>query len=131
MPKRHVLGEFLLRDPLLDLKLSVFHTADVAVDDADMVFLANDLFALRMGERILHLHPFPRLDSALDVLARLIAGSLNRLFERENIFPGLPALALVHHAAAADLARIDIVNAEELVELLMKAIVLGLELARE
>ena len=43
----------------------------------------------------------------------------------------LPAMALVHHALAADLARIDIVDTDKLVELFVKAVVLGLELAWE
>src|SRR5689334_7330663 len=71
--QRHVLGEFLLGNSLLHLKLSVFHAADVAIDDADMVLLANDLVALRMSERIFHFHSFQRTDDALDVLARFIA----------------------------------------------------------
>jgi hypothetical protein len=41
MPKRHILGEFLLRNPLLDLELPIFHATDVAVDDSDMVLLAE------------------------------------------------------------------------------------------
>src|SRR6516225_5710682 len=72
--QRHVLGEFLLRNSLLDLELSVFHAADIAIDDADMVLLADDLVALRMRQRIRHLHAFKRADDAFDVLARLVAG---------------------------------------------------------
>src|SRR5205814_9927105 len=129
--KRHVLGEFLLRDPLLDLKLSVLHAADIAVDNAHMVLLADDLVALRMRQRIRHLHPFQCLDNPLDFLAGLVAGRLDRLLQREDIFPRLPAMALVHDALTANLACIDIVYADQLVELLVKAVVLCLELARE
>src|SRR6185437_8719020 len=111
-------------------ELSVFDAADIAVNNSDMVLLADDLVALRMRQGILHLHPFQCLDHPLDVLAGLVAGCLDRLFEREDVFPSLPTMALVHDALAADLARIDIVDADELVELLVKAVVLCLELAR-
>src|SRR5262245_37408470 len=95
--QRHVLGELFLRDPLLHLELAVFDTADVAVNDADMIFLADDLVALRMRERVLHLHAFERLDYSFDILAGLVARGLDRLLDCENIFPCLPAVALVHH----------------------------------
>src|SRR6516225_1568517 len=131
MAQRHVFGEFLLRNSLLDLELSVFHAADIAIDNADVILLADELVALRMGQRIRHLHAFKRPDYAFDILARLVAGRLDRLFEGEDVLPGLPAMALVHDALAADLARVDVVDAEELVELLMKAVVLCLELTRK
>src|SRR6476659_5487533 len=60
MAKRHVLGEVFLRNPLLHLQLPVLHAADVAIDDSDVVFLANVLVALRMGQRVLHLHPLEK-----------------------------------------------------------------------
>src|SRR3974390_3469693 len=82
MPERHVLGEFLLWNSLFDLQLSIFDPADVAIDDSDMVLFADYLVALRMRERIRHLHPFEHPDDALDVLARLVAGLLDRLLER-------------------------------------------------
>src|SRR5882724_12732955 len=127
MPKRHILGEFFLRNPLLDLELSIFHATDVAIDDSDMVLLADDLVALGMGQGIFHLHSFQCLDNPLDVLARLVAGRFDRLLEGEDVLPGLPAMAFVHNALAADLACIDIVDAKQFVELLVKAVVLGLE----
>src|SRR6516165_12050647 len=77
--KRHVFGELLLRNSLLDLELSVFHAADIAIDDADVILLADDLVALRMGERIRHLDAFERPDDAFDVFARLVAGRLDGL----------------------------------------------------
>src|SRR5215471_847612 len=113
MPQRHVGGEFLLRDALLDLELPVPDAADVAVDDAGVVFLADQLVALGMAERVLHLHAFERMDRAFDVLAGLVAGGFDRLLDREDILPGLPAVALVHDARAADLAAIDVVDADE------------------
>src|SRR5262249_22367104 len=132
VPDRHVLGEFLLRNAPLDRQLAVLHATDVAVDDADMVLPADELVALRMGERVLHLHAFQRLDHALDILARLVAGGLDRLLDGKDVLPGLPAVALVHHAArAAGVARVDVVDAHELVELLVVLVVLGGELARE
>src|SRR6267378_7613571 len=108
--QRHVPGELFLRDLLFDLELSAFHPADVAVDDADVILLADQLVALWMGERVLHLHPLERLDHALDVLAGFVSGLLDRRLEREDVLPGLPAVALVHDALAADLACIDIVD---------------------
>ena len=75
-------GMFLARSSfgirLLDLELAVFHPADVAVDDAGVVLLADHLVALRMAERVLHLHAFERLDHAFDVLAGLVARGLDR-----------------------------------------------------
>src|SRR4051794_35811584 len=73
VPQRHVLREIFLRDPPLDVELPVLHAADVAVDDAAMVFLADDLVALRMRKRVLHLHALERLQHALDVIALLVA----------------------------------------------------------
>src|SRR5262249_16243384 len=132
VPDRHVLGELLLRDAPLHRQLAVLHATDVAVDDADMVLPSDELVALRMGERVLHLHAFQRLDHALDILARLVAGGLDRLLDGKDVLPGLPAVALVHHAArAAGVARVDVVDAHELVELLVVLVVLGGELARE
>src|SRR4051812_45993723 len=131
MPDGHVLGELLLGDAALDLELAVLDPADVAVDDADVILLADQLVALRMGERVLHLHALERLDGALDVLAGLVAGGLDRLLDGKNVLPRLPAVALVHDASAADLARVDIVDAEALVELLVEVVVLVLEHARE
>src|SRR5581483_12104371 len=69
VPDRHVLGEVFLRNPLLHRELSVLHTADIAIDDAYMVFLADYLVALRVRERVLQLNAFERLDHALDILA--------------------------------------------------------------
>src|SRR5262249_26465785 len=44
----HVLRDVLLRDAPFDLVFSLLYPADVAVDDAGMVFLADELVALRM-----------------------------------------------------------------------------------
>src|SRR5262249_47773439 len=115
MPQRHVGGELLLRDALLDLELPILNPADVAVDDAGVILLADELVALGMAERVLHLHAFERVDRAFDVLAGLVAGSFDRLLDREEVLPGLPAVALVHDARAADLAAVDVVDADELV----------------
>src|SRR5260221_7272926 len=79
-PSRHVLDQFFLWDLLLHLKASVLHATDVAVDDTGVVFLADYLVALRMTDRVFHLHAFQRLDHAFDILAGLIAGHLDRLF---------------------------------------------------
>ena len=51
MAKRHVLGDLLLRDAPLHLEAPVLHAADVAVDDAGVVLLADVLVALRVAER--------------------------------------------------------------------------------
>src|SRR6185437_13891050 len=108
VPQWHVLEKLLLWNSLLYFELSVLHAADVAVDDADVVFLADDLAALRMRERILHLHALKRLDHAFDVLAPLVAGRLDRLLDCKQVLPGLPAMALVHHPLAADFAGVDL-----------------------
>src|SRR5439155_14970710 len=75
-PSRHVLDQFFLGNLLLHLKASVLYATDVAVDDTGVVFLADQLVALRMTDRVLHLHAFQRLDHAFDVLAGLVAGHL-------------------------------------------------------
>src|SRR5215510_11513495 len=87
--QRHVLRELFLRDPLLHLELAVFDAADVAVNDADMIFLADDLVALRMRERVLHLHAFERLDYSFDILAGLVARGLDRLLDFVFILSGV------------------------------------------
>ena len=127
-------GMFLARSSFgirLDLELAVLDPADVAVDDAGVVLLADHLVALRMAERVLHLHAFERLDRALDVLAGLVARGLDRRLDGEHVLPALPAVALVHHARAADLAAIDVVDADQPVELLVVLVVLVRQHARE
>src|SRR5215475_10993017 len=84
-----------------------------------------------MGERVLHLHAFERADRALDVLAGLVAGGLDRGLDGEDVLPGLPAMALVHDARATDLATVYVVDADEPVELLVVLVVLVHEHARE
>src|SRR5581483_9387271 len=112
MPKRHVLGELIFRNALLHLVFPALNSADVAVDDAAMIFLADEFVALRVADGVLHLHAFKRLDDALDVLACLVARSLDRLLNCEDVFPSLPAMALVHHALAAYLACMHVVDAD-------------------
>src|SRR3979411_2623117 len=123
--QRHVLRELFLRNSLLDLELSVLHATDVAIHDASVIFLAEELVALRVGERVLHLHAFEGLDHAFHILAGLVAGGLTRLLDGKDVLPRLPAVALVHHAPAADFARVDIINADELVEFLVELVILG------
>jgi hypothetical protein len=118
--ERHVLGEFFLWDLLFDLQFSAFDTADIAVDNADVIFLADHFVALRMIKRVLHLHAFERLDDTLDVLTSLIPGLFDGLLECEDILPRLLAVALVHYTLAANFPRIDVVNSKSLVEFLVE-----------
>jgi hypothetical protein len=46
----HVLRDVLFRDAPFDLVFSLLHPADIAIDDAGMVLLADELVALRMLE---------------------------------------------------------------------------------
>src|SRR6478752_4004471 len=119
MAQRHVLRDILLGNAPLDLVFSVLHPADVAVNDSGMVLLADELVALRMLERILHLHAFERHNGPLDILAGLVSRGLDCGLDRENVLPGLPAMALVHDAGAADLLGVDVVYADKPVELLV------------
>jgi hypothetical protein len=48
--QRHVLRDVLLRDAPLDLVFSLLYPADIAIDNAGMVLLADELVALRMLE---------------------------------------------------------------------------------
>ena len=96
-----------------------------------MVLFADILSPCGWRKRVLHLHAFESLDRALNILAGLVSGRFDRLLDREDIFPGLPAITLVHHARAADLARVFIIDAHALEELLVILVVLGLEHARE
>src|SRR5262249_35168681 len=48
--QRHVFCDVLLRDAPLDLVSSLLYPADVAIDDAGMVLLTDELVALRMLE---------------------------------------------------------------------------------
>jgi hypothetical protein len=48
--QRHVLRDVLLRDPPFNLVFSLLYPADIAIDDAGMVLLADELVALRMLE---------------------------------------------------------------------------------
>src|SRR5262249_7989839 len=124
MSQWHVFGEVFLWYPPFDLEFSIFHPADIRVDDAGMVLLADELVALRMGERVLHLHAFERLDRTLDVLPCLVARFLNRRLDGEYILPGLPPVTLVHHSRATNLAAVHIVDVDELVEFLVILVVL-------
>src|ERR1700730_15988838 len=128
---RHVLDQFLLGNLLLHLEPPVFDVANVAVDNPDVILLADQLVSLRINDRVLHLHAFQRLDHALDILAGLIAGGFHRLFNREYILPALPGMTLVHYALAAELARMDVVDLDQLVVLAVKFVILGLEHAGE
>jgi hypothetical protein len=85
VPQGHVGGEFLLGDALLDLELPVLDPADVAIDDAAVVLLADELVALGVAERIFHVQALERSDRALDVLAGLVARGLGRLLDGEDI----------------------------------------------
>src|SRR5436309_1065090 len=84
---RHLLGQVLFRDAFLDLQAPFLHPADVGVDDAAMVFPSDQLVALRVTDGVLHLLALERLDHSGSVLAGLVAGSLDRLLEREHVFP--------------------------------------------
>ena len=65
------------------MELVVLDAADVAVDHAAMVFLAERLGALREAERVGHLQPLEGLDCALVVALLLPAARFNGLLERE------------------------------------------------
>ena len=84
-----------------------------------------------MAEGVRHLQALERADRASHVLARLVAGGLDRLLDRKHVLPRLPAVALVHDAVAALLAGVDVVDADQAVELAVVLVVLVLELARE
>jgi hypothetical protein len=51
VPKGHVFREFFLRDTLFYFEFTIFYAADIAVDDTGVIFLTDNLIALRMANR--------------------------------------------------------------------------------
>ena len=60
MTHRQIFREFFLGNFLLDLVAARLDAADVAIDDAAVIFLAQQLVALRMAERVLQLEELNR-----------------------------------------------------------------------